>query len=87
MRKRSRSISAAVDLGRIDLLVREGFYSNRTDLIRTAIRNQLASHSDAIRQSISRNSPGAGFQTLRPGRTGGVGGVCRMLRIKVLGSR
>ena len=41
-----------VDLGHIDLLVREGFYSNRTDFIRTAIRNQLASHTDAVRQSM-----------------------------------
>lgn len=45
-----------VDLGHIDLLVREGFYSNRTDFIRTAIRNQLASHADAVRQSIVRRT-------------------------------
>jgi len=45
-----------VDLGHIDLLVREGFYSNRTDFIRTAIRNQLASHADAVRQSIARRT-------------------------------
>ncbi|RBP09232.1 hypothetical protein DFR50_12269 [Roseiarcus fermentans] len=45
-----------VDLGHIDLLVREGFYSNRTDFIRTAIRNQLASHADAVKQSIVRNT-------------------------------
>jgi Arc/MetJ-type ribon-helix-helix transcriptional regulator len=45
-----------VDLGHIDLLVREGFYSNRTDLIRTAIRNQLASHADAVKQSIVRHT-------------------------------
>src|SRR3569623_2018919 len=45
-----------VDLGQIDLLVQEGFYSNRTDLIRTAIRNQLASHADTIRQTVSRKS-------------------------------
>ena len=43
-----------VDLGRIDLLVREGFYSNRTDLIRTAIRNQLGAHEDAVAQSAER---------------------------------
>src|ERR1700745_159069 len=41
-----------VDLGHIDLLVHEGFYSNRTDFIRTAIRNQLAAHADAVKQSI-----------------------------------
>jgi Arc/MetJ-type ribon-helix-helix transcriptional regulator len=45
-----------VDLGHIDLLVREGFYSNRTDCIRTAIRNQLGAHADAVRQSIVRHT-------------------------------
>src|SRR5881628_3179744 len=44
-----------VDLGHIDLLVQEGFYSNRTDLIRTAIRNQLDRHNDAVKQSIARH--------------------------------
>ena len=43
-----------VDLGRIDLLVRDGFFSNRTDLIRTAIRNQLDRHEDVLRKSASR---------------------------------
>ena len=41
-----------VDLGQIDLLVQEGFYANRTDLIRTAIRNQLATHSEAVRHRL-----------------------------------
>ena len=45
-----------VDLGHVDLLVREGFYSNRTDFIRTAIRNQLVSHADAVKQSIVRHT-------------------------------
>lgn len=45
-----------VDLGHIDLLVREGFYSNRTDLIRTAIRNQIATHAETLRQTVSRRS-------------------------------
>ena len=44
-----------VDLGHIDLLVREGFYSNRTDFIRTAIRNQLDRHGDAVKQSLARH--------------------------------
>lgn len=43
-----------VDLGHIDLLVQEGFFSNRTDFIRTAIRNQLDRHTEAVRQSVSR---------------------------------
>ncbi len=45
-----------VDLGQIDLMVREGFYSNRTDFIRTAIRNQLGHHAGAIRQSVARKA-------------------------------
>lgn len=45
-----------VDLGQIDLLVQEGFYSNRSDLIRTAVRNQLAVHADALRQTVARHS-------------------------------
>jgi Arc/MetJ-type ribon-helix-helix transcriptional regulator len=44
-----------VDLGQIDLLVQEGFYANRTDLIRTAIRKHLDRHDDAIRQSVARH--------------------------------
>lgn len=44
-----------VDLGKIDLLVQDGFYANRTDLIRTAIRNQLARHEDAVTSSSARN--------------------------------
>jgi Arc/MetJ-type ribon-helix-helix transcriptional regulator len=45
-----------VDLGQIDLLVQEGFYANRTDVIRTAIRNQLATHSEAVRQAAARKT-------------------------------
>src|SRR3954462_2710577 len=45
-----------VDLGQIDLLVQEGFYANRTGLIRTAIRNQLASHSESVRQAAARKT-------------------------------
>lgn len=43
-----------VDLGHIDLLVRDGFYANRTDFIRTAIRNGLDRHGDAVKQSVAR---------------------------------
>ena len=43
-----------VDLGQIDLLVQEGFYQNRTDFIRTAIRNQLNAHAEAVKQTVSR---------------------------------
>ena len=44
-----------VDLGHVDLLVREGFYSNRTDFIRTAIRNQLDRHNDSVKQTVARH--------------------------------
>jgi Arc/MetJ-type ribon-helix-helix transcriptional regulator len=44
-----------VDLGQIELLVAEGFYSNRTDFIRTAIRNQLGRHEDALKKSVARH--------------------------------
>ena len=45
-----------VDLGQIDLLVREGFYANRTDFIRTAIRNQLRTSGEAITQTAARKT-------------------------------
>ena len=51
---------SAVDLGKVDLLVQEGLYSNRTDFIRTAIRNQLDKHNLEIQQSVSRNNYGVG---------------------------
>ena len=45
-----------VDLGHVDLMVQEGFYSNRTDFIRTAIRNQLERHADVVKQSTVRKA-------------------------------
>src|SRR6185312_3858180 len=51
-----------VDLGHIDLMVHEGFYSNRTDFIRTAIRNQLERHADVVKQSVSRKSLDLGLR-------------------------
>jgi Arc/MetJ-type ribon-helix-helix transcriptional regulator len=45
-----------IDLGQIDLLVSEGFYANRTDFIRTAIRNQLNTHADVVKQTVARKS-------------------------------
>ena len=51
-----------VDLGHIDLLVQEGFYSNRTDFIRTAIRNQLNNHGDVLKQTVARRSMVLGLQ-------------------------
>ena len=55
-----------VDLGHIDLMVQEGFYSNRTDFIRTAIRNQIERHADVVRQSVARKSGGPRAAALRP---------------------
>jgi Arc/MetJ-type ribon-helix-helix transcriptional regulator len=51
-----------VDLGHIDLLVDEGFYSNRTDFIRMAIRTQLDRHSDAVKQSVARRQLDLGLR-------------------------
>ncbi len=51
-----------VDLGHVDLLVQEGFYSNRSDFIRTAIRNQLGRHADAVAQSLTRRRADVGLR-------------------------
>src|SRR6202012_3004839 len=51
-----------VDLGHIDLMVQEGFYSNRTDFIRTAIRNQLERHAEVVKQSTARKSLDLGLR-------------------------
>ncbi len=74
-----------VDLGHIDLLVREGFYSNRTDFIRTAIRNQLASHADAVRQSIVRRTLELGLRRFSRKELETVQAKGERLSIKVVG--
>ncbi len=51
-----------VDLGQIDLLVQECFYSNRTDFIRTAIRKQLAEHAEVVKQTVARKTLVLGLQ-------------------------
>jgi Arc/MetJ-type ribon-helix-helix transcriptional regulator len=51
-----------IDLGHIDLLVQEGFYSNRTDFIRTAIRNQIERHADTTKQTVARKSVELGLR-------------------------
>jgi len=51
-----------VDLGHIDLMVEDGFYANRTDFIRTAIRNQLDRQADAVRQSVTRKTLDLGLR-------------------------
>ncbi len=74
-----------VDLGQIDLLVREGFYSNRTDLIRTAIRQQLASHGDAMRQLLARNHLTLGLQRLGRAELELLRDAGQTLHLRVLG--
>ncbi len=74
-----------VDLGHIDLLVREGFYTNRTDFIRTSIRNQLASHADAAKQSIVRYSLELGLRHYSREDLEAVKAARGKLRIQVVG--
>ena len=74
-----------VDLGHVDLLVREGFYSNRTDFIRTAIRNQLASHSDAVKQSITRHTLELGLRRYSRAELEAVRAAGEKLHIRMLG--
>lgn len=74
-----------VDLGQIDLLVHEGFYSNRTDFIRTAIRNQLTSHADAVRQTLARRTLVLGLQHYSRADLEAVRAAGQRLRIQVLG--
>ncbi len=74
-----------VDLGHVDLMVQDGFYSNRTDFIRTAIRNQLDRHADVVRQSVARKAIDLGLRhysraDLEAARSRG-----EMLHINVLG--
>jgi len=74
-----------VDLGQIDLLVSEGFYANRTDLIRTAIRNQLAVHAEPIRQTIARRTLVLGLQQLGLRELEAAVASGTRLRLRVLG--
>ncbi len=74
-----------VDLGQIDLLVQEGFYSNRTDLIRTAIRNQLTVHADEVKQTIARRTLVLGLQHFSRADLERAQAAGEMLQIQVLG--
>ena len=74
-----------VDLGHIDLLVQEGFYSNRTDFIRTAIRNQLDRHNDAVKQSVARHQLDLGLRQYGRQDLEAVRAAGEMLHIQVLG--
>lgn len=74
-----------VDLGHIDLLVQEGFYANRTDFIRTAIRNQVDRHAEAARQSMMRKSLDVGLRHYSRGDLEAMLASGTMLDIRVLG--
>src|SRR3954469_20348542 len=74
-----------VDLGQIDLLVREGFYQNRTDFIRTAIRNQLNTHAEAVKQTVVRKELVLGLQHYTRRDLEAVRAAGETLQIKVLG--
>ncbi len=76
---------APVDLGQIDLLVQEGFYQNRTDFIRTAIRNQLNTHAEAVRQTVARKTLVLGLQHYARRNLEEVRAAGETLEIKVLG--
>lgn len=74
-----------VDLGQIDLMVQEGFYSNRTDFIRTGIRNQLERHADVVKQSTARKSLELGLRNFSREDLEAARRVGEMLHINVLG--
>ncbi|MDI1272386.1 CopG family transcriptional regulator [Polaromonas sp.] len=74
-----------VDLGQIDLLVQEGFYANRTDLIRTAIRNQLSTHGEVVRQVVSRKTLVLGIQHYSQADLLALQAAGEKLQIRVLG--
>jgi Arc/MetJ-type ribon-helix-helix transcriptional regulator len=74
-----------VDLGRIDLLVAEGFYANRTDFIRMAIRNQLETNTDAITQSVARRTLVLGTDQFSRSRLEALRATGNVVHIRVLG--
>ncbi|HZO03665.1 MAG TPA: CopG family transcriptional regulator [Burkholderiales bacterium] len=74
-----------VDLGQVDLLVKDGFYSNRTDFIRTAIRNQLLTHGDVLKKSVARRSMVLGLERYTRNDLEKVVASGKPLEIQVLG--
>lgn len=74
-----------VDLGQVDLLVQEGFYSNRTDFIRTAIRNQLATHAEVVKKSVTRQTLDLGLRHYTRDDLEAVRAAGERLQIHVLG--
>ncbi|MES2968936.1 MAG: CopG family transcriptional regulator [Pseudomonadota bacterium] len=74
-----------VDLGQIELLVQEGFYSNRTDFIRTAIRNQIERHAEPLRQALIRRSVSLGLHRITRAELEAAQAVGQKLDLRVLG--
>lgn len=74
-----------VDLGRIDLLVQEGFYSNRSDLIRTAIRNQIEAHADIVTKSVERHTMELGLRDYSRADLESLRAAGEVLHVKVVG--
>lgn len=74
-----------VDLGRIDLLVQEGFYSNRSDFIRSAIRGQLDSHRDVVTRSIERHTMDLGLRDYSRSELEALRDAGEVLHVKVVG--
>ena len=74
-----------VDLGHIDLLVQDGFYANRTDFIRTAIRNQLGRHDDAVSKSVARQQLDLGLRRYTREQLEALRDAGESLHIQILG--
>lgn len=74
-----------IDLGQIDLLVQEGFYSNRTDFIRTAIRTQISTHADVVKHTVARKTLVLGVQYYTKHDLEAVQAAGETLQIHVLG--
>jgi Arc/MetJ-type ribon-helix-helix transcriptional regulator len=74
-----------IDLGHIDLMVQEGFYSNRTDFIRTAVRNQLERHADVVKQTVVRKTLELGLRIYSRADLEAIRASRETLQLNVLG--
>ena len=74
-----------VDLGHVDLMVQEDFYSNRTDFIRTAIRNQLERHADVVKQTVARKTIDLGLRHYSREDLEAIEAARQSLHLRVLG--
>src|SRR5919109_93447 len=84
-RRRLRLTWVLSTLGQIDLLVQEGFYSNRTDFIRTAIRSQLVTHAETVKQTVARKTLVLGLQHYTRRDLEAVRAAGQKLQIQVVG--